>query len=274
VSELEIQRRSQIESLAYCGLAIALMVVFMQTIGVWRWLTDALGKTGAILVPFVLAVVVFGTVLSIRLYAGHSLRLRWSYLIVAALVSAIALYIPDPQFPAKRIHVAEFMLLAFLIRRGFCRWTGGIPLITLTAICGIVLGAHDELLQGLHPDRRFGHTDIVVDGLASIAGALAGHGLKLYDNIPKRDVDWIFPPLWALVLVAAGFIAFLFPLPAFQELPLPLWTLVPLSLSALMWYTLDQTPRPLGDPASVIVWLVFLMIFYPVLTHMTSVVFQ
>lgn len=274
MSELEIQRRSQIESLAYCGLAIALMVVFMQTIGVWRWLADALGKTGAILVPFVLAVVVFGTVLSIRLYAGHSLRLRWPYLIVAAVVSAIALYIPDPQFPAKRIHVAEFMLLVFLVRRGFCRWTGGIPLITLTAICGIVLGAHDELLQGLHPDRRFGRTDIVVDGLASIAGALAGHGLKLYDNIPKRDINWVVPSRLVLVLIAVGFIAFLFPLPAFQKLPLPLWTLIPISFSAFMWYTLDRTPRPVGDPASIITWLVFLMIVYPIVTHTTSAVFQ
>ncbi len=274
MSELQIQKRSQIESLGYCSLAAALMVIFMQTIGLWRWLTEELGKTGAMVVPFVVAVVVFGVALAIRLYTGRSLRPRWSYLIVAAVVSTIALYIPDPQFPAKRIHVAEFLLLAFLIRRGFCRWTDGIPLITLTAICGIVLGAHDELLQGLHPDRRFGHTDIVVDGLASIAGALAGHGLKLYDNIPRRKVDWISPPLWALVLVAAGFIAFLYPLPAFQELPLPLWTLVPLSITALMWYVLDRTSRLIGDPASIIVWLVFLMISYPILTHMTSAVFQ
>ena len=274
MSELQIQKRSQIESLGYCSLAAALMVIFMQTIGLWRWLTEELGKTGAMVVPFVVAVVVFGVALAIRLYTGRSLRPRWSYLIVAAVVSTIALYIPDPQFPAKRIHVAEFLLLAFLIRRGFCRWTDGIPLITLTAICGIVLGAHDELLQGLHPDRRFGHTDIVVDGLASIAGALAGHGLKLYDNIPRRKVDWISPPLWALVLVAAGLIAFLYPLPAFQELPLPLWTLVPLSITALMWYVLDRTSRLIGDPASIIVWLVFLMISYPILTHVTSAVFQ
>jgi len=274
MSELQIQKRSQIESLVYCGLAVALMVLFMLTVGLWRWLTDELGKTGAMLVPFVVAVVVFGTAWAIHLYTGRSRRPRWSYLIVAALVSAIALYIPDPQFPAKRIHVAEFLLLAFLIRRGFCRWTDGIPLITLTAICGIVLGAHDELLQGLHPDRRFGHTDIVVDGLASIAGALAGHGLKLYDNIPKRKIDWVCPPRWVLALVAAGFIVFLYPLPAFRELPLPLWTLIPLSFFALMWYVLDRTSRLIGDPASIIVWLVFLMISYPILTHMTSAVFQ
>ena len=274
MSKLEVQRRSQIESLAYCGLAITLMVVFIQTIGLWRWLINALGMPGATLVPFVVAVVVFGAVFSVRLCAGHSLRLRWSYLIVAALVSGIALFIPDPQFPAKRIHVAEFMLLAFLIRRGFCRWTDGIPLITLTAICGIVLGAHDELLQGLHPDRYFGHRDIVVDGLAAVAGALAGHGLKLYDNIPKRDINWVVPSHLVLVLVAVGFIAFLFPLPSFRELPLPLWTLIPISFSALMWYTLDRTPRPIGDPSSIITWLVFVMIVYPIMTHTTSAVFQ
>ena len=272
--ELQIQKRSQIESLGYCSLAAALMVVFMQTIGLWRWLTDELGKTGAVLVPFVVAVIVFGTALAVRLYTGHSLRPRWSYLIVAALVSAIALYIPDPQFPAKRIHVAEFMLLAFVIRRGFCRWTSGIRLIALTAASGTVLGAHDELIQGLHPDRYFGHRDILVDGLAAVAGALAGHGLKLYDNIPKRNVDWVFPSWWALAVVAVGLIAFLYPLPEFRKIPLPLWTLVPLSITALMWYLLDRTPRLVGDPASITVWLVFFMISYPVLTHTTPVGFQ
>jgi len=52
-------------------------------------------------------------------------------------------------------------------------------LIVMTAATGIVLGAHDELIQGLHSDRYFGHRDIVVDGLSAMAGAFVGHGLKL-----------------------------------------------------------------------------------------------
>jgi hypothetical protein len=144
----------------------------------------------------------------------------------------------------------------------------------MTAATGIVLGAHDELIQGLHSDRYFGHRDIVVDGLSAIAGAFVGHGLRLYDTIPKREEHWTIPTWWPLSLVAVGLIVFLYPLPGLVKAPLPWWTLTPLFTAALFWYLLDRTPRAVGDPASVTVWLVFLMILYPVVTHTTEIVFQ
>ena len=271
---MRIQDRAQIESLGYCFFTVVLMVVFIQTFALWKWLTAALGNTGAMLVPFAAAVVLFGSVLMMRLRKKASLEFHWLYLLAAAVLAGIALYLPDSQFPAKRIHVAEFMLLAFVIRRGFCRWTSGMSLIVMTASTGIVLGAHDELLQGLHPDRYFGHRDIVVDGLSAIAGALAGHGLRLYDSVPRREETWIAPPWWALAVVAAALIIFLYPLPEFRQEPLPWWILTPLFVATFLWYFLDKTRRVIGDPASVIVWLVFATALYPILTHMTPAVFQ
>ena len=148
------------------------------------------------------------------------------------------------------------------------------PLIVMTAATGIVLGAHDELIQGLHPDRYFGHRDIVVDGLSAIAGALAGHGLRLYDTVPKREENWIVPPWWALAAVAAGLMVFLYPLPALRELPMPWWTLTPLLTAVFVWNVLDRTPRSAGDPASIAAWLVFVMVLYPVVTHTPVAIFQ
>ena len=269
-----IRERAQIESLSYCCLAACLVVVFIQTINVWRWLDETLGGTGAMLVPFVLAVCLLTFLFVARLGNKERLQIYWLYLIVAVVLAGIALSLPDPNFPAKRIHVAEFMLIAFILRRGFCRWSSGMSLIIFTATAGIVLGAHDELIQGLHPDRYFGHRDIVVDGLSAIAGALAGHGLRLYDNVPKRDEIWIAPHWRYLALVVVGLIVFLYPLPGLREVPLPWWTLTPLVVTAFLWYFLDKARRVVGDPASVIVWMVVSAALYPIVTRMTPVVFQ
>ena len=271
---MKVQHRAQIESLAYSLLAAVLVVVFIQTIGVWRWLSEELGKTGAMLVPFLVAILLLIFVFVARLRKKERFQFHWLYLVAAIVLVGIALSLPDSRFPAKRIHVAEFMLLAFVLRRGFCRWSSGVPLIVMTAATGIVLGAHDELIQGLHPDRYFGHRDIVVDGLSAIAGALAGHGLRLYDTVPKREENWIIPPWWSLAVVAVGLVVFLYPLPELIKAPLPWWTLTPLLTAAFVWSVWDRTPRAVGDPASVTVWLVFLMILYPVVTHTTAVVFQ
>ena len=269
-----IRERAQIESLSYCCLAACLVVVFIQTINVWRWLSETFGGVGAMLVPFVTAVCLLIFLFVVRLGNKERLKIYWLYLIVAVVLAGIALSLPDPKVPAKRIHVAEFMLIAFILRRGFCRWTNGIPLIVMTAVTGIVLGAHDELIQGLHPERYFGHRDIVVDGLSAIAGALAGHGLRLYDNVPKRDEIWISPHWWSLALVVVGLIVFLYPLPELREAPLPWWTVTPLVVTAFLWYFLDKTRRVVGDPASVMVWMVVSAALYPIMTRMTPVVFQ
>ena len=266
--------RAQIESLCYSLLALVLVVVFVQTIGVWRWLSEELGKSGSALVPFLVAAFLLMVVFVARLRRKEQSQFYWLYLVAALVLVGIALYLPDSRFPAKRIHVAEFMLLAFVLRRGFCRWSSGVPLIVMTAVTGIVLGAHDELIQGLHPERYFGHRDIVVDGLSAIAGAFAGHGLRLYDTVPKREENWIRPPWWALAAVAAGLIVFLYPLPGLREAPLPWWTLTPLLTAAFVWTVLDRTPRSAGDPASIAAWLVFVMAFYPVVTHTPAAIFQ
>ena len=272
--------RAQIESLGYSLLALVLVVVFVQTIGVWRWLSEELGKSGSTLVPFLVAAFLLMVVFVARLRKKEQSQFYWLYLVAALVLVGIALYLPDSRFPAKRIHVAEFMLLAFVLRRGFCRWSSGIPLIVMTAATGIVLGAHDELIQGLHPERYFGHRDIVVDGLSAIAGALAGHGLRLYDTVPKREENWIVPPWWALAAVAASLIVFLYLLPGLQETPLPQkaplpwWTLTPLLIAAFVWSVLDRTPRSAGDPASIAAWLVFVMAFYPGVTHTPAAIFQ
>ena len=267
-------KRAQIESLGYSLLALVLVIVFIQTIGVWQWLSEELGKTGSMLVPFLVAILLLIFVFVARLRKKEQSQFHWLYLVAALVLVGIALSLPDSRFPAKRIHVAEFMLLAFVLRRGFCRWTSGLPLIVMTAATGIVLGAHDELIQGLHSDRYFGHRDIVVDGLSAIAGAFVGHGLKLYDTIPKCEENWTIPTWWALAVVAVGLIVFLYPLPELIKVPLPWWTLTPLLTAAFFWYLLDRTPRVVGDPASLTVWLVFLMILYPVVTHTTAIVFQ
>ena len=75
--------RAQIESLGYSLLALVLVVVFIQTIGVWRWLSEELGKTGAMLVPFLVAILLLIFVFVARLRKKERFQFHWLYLVAA-----------------------------------------------------------------------------------------------------------------------------------------------------------------------------------------------
>ena len=47
----------------------------------------------------------------------------------------------------------------------------GYRLAVVSIVTAGLLGVHDEMLQGLHPERRFGVTDILVNALSAAAGA-------------------------------------------------------------------------------------------------------
>ena len=252
---MDIGQRAQDESLSYFGLAALLVALFIPTIRVWQWLTEELGKTAALLIPVIAAVIVLAAVILARLRGPDSFKPRWPYLVVAVVLSGIALLMTDPQFPAKRIHLAEYMLGAFVLRRAICRWVSGTSLIIMTAVLGILFGAHDELIQGMHPDRTFGHRDIAVDAVSAIAGALVGHGMGLFERLPLRDEPWSVPSIWTASALILGVVAFLYPLPELRDAPLPWWTITPLIVVGGVWYLLDRQRRALGDPASLAVWM-------------------
>lgn len=269
-----ICRRAQVESLGYSALASMLVILFIPTIGLWRWLSAEFGATGAFLMPVAAAASVLIVALLFQLRSAGARNSRWRYLLAAAAIATIALYLTDPKFPAKRIHVAEYMLVAFVIRRAACRWLEGTHLIVMTAAISVLFGVHDELIQGLHPERTYGLRDISVDGLGAVSGALAGHGLRLFDGIPKRAKRWRLPSPWQTATLIIGTMFALTPLQALRDSQIPWWTITPLLAAGVVWHLGDDQPRNLGDPAAVAAWLIFTVAVYPVLTHVTPLSFR
>ena len=74
----------------------------------------------------------------------------------SAAVATFGLMLTDPQFPAKRIHVAEYIAVAWLVYRGLGGRLGAPRRAAAAALIASLLGVHDELIQGLHPRRTFG----------------------------------------------------------------------------------------------------------------------
>ena len=269
-----IEKRAKVESLSYFSLAALLVVLFIPTVGIWNRLTEEFGKTVSLLIPVVAAAVVFGILFVTQRRHRDQLKYRWPILCVATLLAIVALVFTDPQFPAKRIHLVEYMLIAFVVRRAICRWVSGVALVTMTLVIGILFGVHDELIQGMHPDRTFGHRDIAIDGISAIAGSLAGHGTRLFEGLPQRDQSWSTPNLWIILVVTLSMVVFLYPLPELRDAPLPWWTLAPLFVAGITWHAFDRPRRALGDPASLAGGMLLAAVCYPLLTHVTPLTFH
>ncbi|MDP7172068.1 MAG: VanZ family protein [Alphaproteobacteria bacterium] len=95
----------------------------------------------------------------------------------AATLALAGLLFADPAFPAKRVHVFQYALLALVVRRGLASRLDGVPLMAMSALVAALLGVHDELIQGLRPERYFSLTDILVNTVSASAGGCLGTAL-------------------------------------------------------------------------------------------------
>ena len=266
---------------AWYGLAVVLVVTFVNSFALWRWLDARLPAVALTAIPFILAspIVLWAVA---RLHRGVP-RARLPWIALAVALAVVAFWITDPDFPAKRSHVAEYILLALVVRRALAFRLDGAWLGLASGLVAALLGVHDELLQGLHPARYFGPLDLAVNGLAAAAGACLGHGVMLFDRTfagnsapsPRRAGD---RAAWLAMAVALGALACL--LVAVARLPgdpLPPWAFAPLLAAAVLWalVCLDApvAPQPAWT-AALVVWLSVAAIVEPVLANVTPLDFR
>jgi hypothetical protein len=170
---------------AWHALAALLVLVFAHTFELWRWLVATLGPSGAAAIPIGLALALAGGFAAILVKRG---AVDWRLLALAAALAGIGLLTTDPQFPAKRIHVPQYALLAALLRltlpdcAGWTRTLGAAFLATL-------YGVHDEFVQGLMPTRGYGTADMLTNALGAFSGAVALHDPRERAHKPPAPGD-------------------------------------------------------------------------------------
>lgn len=266
---------------AWYGLAVVLVVPFVNSFALWRWLDARLPAVALTAIPFILAspIVLWAVA---RLHRGVP-RARLPWIALALALAVVSFWITDPDFPTKRSHVAEYILLALVVRRALAFRLDGGWLGLASGLVAALLGVHDELLQDLHPARYFGPSDLAVNGLAAAAGACLGHGVMLFERTfagdpapsPRRAGD---RAAWLAMAVALVALAFL--LVAIARLPgdpMPPWAFAPLLAAAVLWalVCLDApvAPQPAWT-AALVVWLSVAAIVEPVLANVRPLDFR
>lgn len=221
--------------LAYGLAALVLVAAYIGAYGAWRALVSGLGEGRADILPVALTGMAGLGAMALALRVNARPKPEPRAVLAGIALAVAALFLSDPAFPAKRIHVLEYAVLALVVGRGLGTEIGGRLLFGATTLTTAVLASHDELIQGLLADRTFGLRDFAVDTVAAVAGVAVSHGLGLFarpataEDAP-RTIEWL-----ALALLAAGWLALLAAMPGLIDRPMPLWPVVPLAAGGLAW---------------------------------------
>jgi hypothetical protein len=213
-------------------LSILLVPLYVSLFTIWKHLSVLLGSGVMTVLPPLLTLGLLFLAAAVFRDRLRSRSLRRLPAAAGVLLCLAALLIPDGQFPVKRIHVAEYLLLSLVVRFAMSFRLQGLPLLFFTIIFSSLLGIHDEFLQGLHPARTYGLRDMAVNIAASIGGALLWHGLDLFSRPESGAAGQDLPASPALCYLAwllSSVFALAWPLQYYRDVNLPLWPAMPLA---------------------------------------------
>lgn len=254
-------------------LCIILVPFYVNMFPVWRYISATWGRDSFIYLPPLALILLFAFIVFI--WSGvrqKDVPIRWKAIAGGTLLCIAGLLIPDPGFPVKRIHVAEYAILSLVARYAMAPFLGGTSLFFHSACFAAILGVHDEFLQGLHPARTYGIQDLVVNSLGSFGGGLIWHGLQLFaqaDSKAMTRTDYRFV-CWLLVSV----LMLIWPALYFKGLTVETWTIVPL-LATGVYYGLYQNRFSPGHyhGLSALTAASVMLATYPFITQMPDIVF-
>ncbi|HEY9081019.1 VanZ family protein [Magnetovibrio sp.] len=154
-------------------------------------------------------------------------RVAWACFGLAVVVALAGLASVDPEFPAKRTHVAQYFVLAWLVFLAFKSEERLVARGLVALLITTMLGGLDEMLQGAMAERTFGIADIVTNFCGALAGVSVAVGGQL---LRGQRLSWRYTDtadIAAPVAVAAGYFLSLVALYPFRGLDFPLWLLLP-----------------------------------------------
>lgn len=227
-------------TIGYFLVAGLLVGLFVQTFEIWRLLTRHLGDHAA-WVPFGFSALMLGLMLSLAKRPWNGPKL-----FAAIAIILLGFWLCDPQFPAKRIHVAQYLLLSLWFRWVMIRHFSEADTVIFSAFAATLFGVIDELIQGLHPLRTFGHSDLLVNCCGAMAGSLLGSGLKFFvrhNIVSGSDYAHAYLPYFAGLIL--GVVLLVLPLPVFADHLPPLWLMIPLLVALSRFVEFVALPPPL-----------------------------
>ena len=165
-----------------------------------------------------------------------------------------------------------------LVRAYMVRFISGGWLAGLSAVTAAVYGIHDEMIQGLLPERTFGIRDVVVNGVSALVGSLLAHGLGLFGRggddltVSAGDAAKITLVMGSLV---AGIVALLAPLPYYRDILPPVWTTLPILVAVPISAAVGELASArLRIALDVLVVVAVLTALYPMMPYVTPLGFR
>lgn len=262
-------------------MAALLVIAYVNTFELWALLVRSIGPEQAALVPFATLATGLGLMGWWIILRRGAIGMRPVLLIMSLALALLGLALTDPAYPAKRIHVPQYILLALVLRRALSDHVGGATLNAATMVVTLIFGIHDEMLQGLHPSRTYGLRDIVVNGTAGASGALAAAGIGLWRG-PSGPLRFPVRIGVALTVQAVALTFLVMTLMRYVEVnpvdaPPPAWAGAPLAIGGITLMALFRSGSP--SPGAhhirmVIAWTTLSLVLYPVIPHVTPLVFH
>jgi len=227
------QRNPTVITVSGYLLSLLLFPVYVNMFPVWRLVNTHLPETVIAVLPVALTLAVL---LALCLFFSRRrahVPLGRTALGVGIGLCCVALLLPEAHLPAKKIHVVEYLFLSLVVRFAMAPRLQGAALLVCSACFTALLGIHDEFLQGLHPARTYGLSDMLVNTLSGCGGSLIWHACALFRQPvgPGRPDPAIAGagsvPRYLLWLLA-GVLALVVPAFWYRNAVIPLWTTLPL----------------------------------------------
>jgi hypothetical protein len=227
------QRKATTKIVSGYLLSLLLIPIYVNMFPVWRLVNAHL--PGKVIAGLPIALTLAVLLALCFFFSRRRERVPRGGAILAAGIGmcCIALLLPEAHLPAKKIHVVEYLFLSVVVRFAMAPRLQGAALLVCSACFTALLGIHDEFLQGLHPARTYGLSDMLVNTLSGCGGSLIWHACALFQQpvSPERSSPIVagsgLIPLYLLWLLA-GVLALVVPAFWYRNAIIPLWTILPL----------------------------------------------
>lgn len=171
------------------GLTLAYIAVVYSTLGVFPTLWGRLNVLTVGSVKHLGIVVAVVTVCSTLWHVGHRVRRQsWKpYLAIALVAFSYAYLLVDlSRFPAERLHLLEYGLMAYLILRALQLDFGDRRAYVVSLMLTTLVGLGDETVQWVLPQRYFELKDVLLN-MVSAGLALLLVRFAIDSTVPGRS---------------------------------------------------------------------------------------